>query len=115
MDPFSPVIRIGAVNPARVAPEEETHAVCSAHLDRKSTRLNSSHGYISYAVFCLKKKKIKIKNHELHQYRSHPPSRYPHALTPHDTPLHLLRGPSRALRHPPHHHSDHGKHHRGAS
>src|SRR2546429_6150261 len=26
--------------------------------DRKSTRLNSSHGYISYAVFCLKKKKI---------------------------------------------------------
>src|SRR5687768_10869785 len=27
-------------------------------VDRKSTRLNSSHGYISYAVFCLKKKKI---------------------------------------------------------
>src|SRR2546422_5421944 len=27
--------------------------------DRKSTRLNSSHGYISYAVFCLKKKKKK--------------------------------------------------------
>src|SRR2546429_4955594 len=27
-----------------------------AGLDRKSTRLNSSHGYISYAVFCLKKK-----------------------------------------------------------
>src|SRR2546429_1503313 len=31
--------------------------------DRKSTRLNSSHGYISYAVFCLKKKK---KNHPLY-------------------------------------------------
>src|SRR2546422_1327801 len=30
--------------------------------DRKSTRLNSSHGYISYAVFCLKKKK-KINSH----------------------------------------------------
>src|SRR2546429_1529924 len=30
--------------------------------DRKSTRLNSSHGYISYAVFCLKKKKNKT-NH----------------------------------------------------
>src|SRR2546429_6050246 len=28
--------------------------------DRKSTRLNSSHGYISYAVFCLKKKKSEI-------------------------------------------------------
>src|SRR2546422_4275413 len=27
-------------------------------IDRKSTRLNSSHGYISYAVFCLKKKKL---------------------------------------------------------
>src|SRR2546422_7217568 len=31
-----------------------------AMLDRKSTRLNSSHGYISYAVFCLKKKKKTI-------------------------------------------------------
>src|SRR2546422_6503807 len=30
------------------------------NLDRKSTRLNSSHGYISYAVFCLKKKKQNI-------------------------------------------------------
>src|SRR2546429_1260569 len=28
--------------------------------DRKSTRLNSSHGYISYAVFCLKKKNLHI-------------------------------------------------------
>src|SRR2546422_7881997 len=28
--------------------------------DRKSTRLNSSHGYISYAVFCLKKKKTQL-------------------------------------------------------
>src|SRR5687768_17630300 len=31
-------------------------------LDRKSTRLNSSHGYISYAVFCLKKKNKKKRN-----------------------------------------------------
>src|SRR2546422_6316372 len=30
--------------------------------DRKSTRLNSSHGYISYAVFCLKKKKKQAKH-----------------------------------------------------
>src|SRR2546422_3128024 len=29
--------------------------------DRKSTRLNSSHGYISYAVFCLKKKKTRTR------------------------------------------------------
>src|SRR5687768_17778442 len=31
-------------------------AVAGSGPDRKSTRLNSSHGYISYAVFCLKKK-----------------------------------------------------------
>src|SRR2546422_1184066 len=32
-------------------------------IDRKSTRLNSSHGYISYAVFCLKKKKkVNVNN-----------------------------------------------------
>src|SRR2546430_9780684 len=34
-------------------------AVRRGHLDRKSTRLNSSHSQISYAVFCLKKKKNK--------------------------------------------------------
>src|SRR2546429_6332471 len=35
----------------------EAIATGRAARDRKSTRLNSSHGYISYAVFCLKKKK----------------------------------------------------------
>src|SRR3989449_5343071 len=35
------------------------------HADRKSTRLNSSHGYISYAVFCLKKKKKKNKERQM--------------------------------------------------
>src|SRR2546429_4370748 len=33
--------------------------ICIGSRDRKSTRLNSSHGYISYAVFCLKKKNIR--------------------------------------------------------
>src|SRR2546422_3136706 len=40
--------------------QREAHAVAhhlALRADRKSTRLNSSHGYISYAVFCLKKKK----------------------------------------------------------
>src|SRR5256886_6750751 len=37
----------------------EGFAEKSAQQDRKSTRLNSSHSQISYAVFCLKKKKIK--------------------------------------------------------
>src|SRR2546422_8226097 len=36
-------------------------AYAAAIGDRKSTRLNSSHGYISYAVFCLKKKKRPTK------------------------------------------------------
>src|SRR2546422_3102772 len=35
--------------------------VSGRNLDRKSTRLNSSHGYISYAVFCLKKKRIQMR------------------------------------------------------
>src|SRR2546429_4829521 len=34
-----------------------SHRLRTGGTDRKSTRLNSSHGYISYAVFCLKKKK----------------------------------------------------------
>src|SRR2546422_4818215 len=38
-------------------PRRAHRARAKALLDRKSTRLNSSHGYISYAVFCLKKKK----------------------------------------------------------
>src|SRR2546430_5786366 len=37
---------------------EQEFANIHADLDRKSTRLNSSHSQISYAVFCLKKKKI---------------------------------------------------------
>src|SRR2546422_4372896 len=39
--------------------------------DRKSTRLNSSHGYISYAVFCLKKKKNTISKTNLRTKQSH--------------------------------------------
>src|SRR2546429_6815604 len=44
-------------------------------LDRKSTRLNSSHGYISYAVFCLKKKKT-TRTHLPHAH--HCPLPTPH-------------------------------------
>src|SRR5256884_4857693 len=36
---------------------------CCGDVDRKSTRLNSSHGYISYAVFCLKKKNVTSTMH----------------------------------------------------
>src|SRR2546422_4631207 len=41
--------------PGQCFPKQQL--MTAARKDRKSTRLNSSHGYISYAVFCLKKKK----------------------------------------------------------
>src|SRR2546422_2254580 len=45
--------------PLGLTPAPEAVAASDrVRLDRKSTRLNSSHGYISYAVFCLKKKQI---------------------------------------------------------
>src|SRR5690606_40119969 len=50
----------GAGNPAaqypRVAGQHAAYAAAQLRADRKSTRLNSSHVKISYAVFCLKKK-----------------------------------------------------------
>src|SRR5438270_3751959 len=55
----------------RLSPEMEeaaAHEFQSAlgFLDRKSTRLNSSHSQISYAVFCLKKKKKKARHYRQH-------------------------------------------------
>src|SRR2546426_4668462 len=47
----APRVRLNPVSPPRVLPAKPQPA-----LDRKSTRLNSSHLVISYAVFCLKKK-----------------------------------------------------------
>src|SRR2546429_5298209 len=41
---------------AGAPPDAASHCRHDQGTDRKSTRLNSSHGYISYAVFCLKKK-----------------------------------------------------------
>src|SRR5205809_5734457 len=51
-------------------------AVSPSSRDRKSTRLNSSHGYISYAVFCLKKKKtiLNATTCEL-TYTTYPPAK----------------------------------------
>src|SRR5580658_2351873 len=48
----------------------------SVEQDRKSTRLNSSHLVISYAVFCLKKKKTKQHSHTIDIKKIHRPSRY---------------------------------------
>src|SRR5688500_19869459 len=46
------------LEPTGKTQEYQTHQLTAPHLDRKSTRLNSSHLVISYAVFCLKKKII---------------------------------------------------------
>src|SRR2546430_3912661 len=47
--------------PLRAGPRINTRAPPVPRPDRKSTRLNSSHSQISYAVFCLKKKKNKTQ------------------------------------------------------
>src|SRR2546422_1572834 len=55
---LEPRVRRGRLATVGLEPDQ-THPRVKANggEDRKSTRLNSSHGYISYAVFCLKKKK----------------------------------------------------------
>src|SRR5947209_9572527 len=63
---------------ARIFPRRRAaaHARHRAQRDRKSTRLNSSHANISYAVFCLKKKKTTERDgHPTHNGRAELPSR----------------------------------------
>src|SRR2546429_119492 len=50
-------LRVDRPPPRHRPPHAPAGGPCLRRADRKSTRLNSSHGYISYAVFCLKKKK----------------------------------------------------------
>src|SRR2546429_5000033 len=57
--------------------------------DRKSTRLNSSHGYISYAVFCLKKKtapQVSSTSFKTLPYHPSIPHSHSHNLSPHLLP-----------------------------
>src|SRR2546430_12039148 len=54
--PYTTLFRSNEVNPATYIPGNSTGIAGSCGADRKSTRLNSSHSQISYAVFCLKKK-----------------------------------------------------------
>src|SRR2546422_6490131 len=56
--PYTTLFR-SEIHPSPALAEADGHLRLDelADVDRKSTRLNSSHGYISYAVFCLKKKK----------------------------------------------------------
>src|SRR2546429_5874873 len=66
--------RIGAWTKWAISLSFPRAASTPSSSDRKSTRLNSSHGYISYAVFCLKKKK---------QEPSRDNVTMPRTLTPH--------------------------------
>src|SRR5687768_17904870 len=54
----------GSDGPGRSRHASAAGSYAAACIDRKSTRLNSSHGYISYAVFCLKKKKTKLQQRD---------------------------------------------------
>src|SRR2546428_3010883 len=45
-----------------IVDDDASNQLLEASSDRKSTRLNSSHDQISYAVFCLKKNKLNIRN-----------------------------------------------------
>src|SRR5256885_12668084 len=56
----SPQSRVARTDARTTRPREARARAIIVHQDRKSTRLNSSHLVISYAVFCLKKKKNEI-------------------------------------------------------
>src|SRR5687768_18340012 len=59
--PQPEIRQVATDNLGQCSCDEQQSGLSEVHRDRKSTRLNSSHGYISYAVFCLKKKKKKKK------------------------------------------------------
>src|SRR5688572_31117818 len=59
---------VGSQPNGKVVDQAAPHRSPEAGIDRKSTRLNSSHSQISYAVFCLKKKTRNINYSLLSQY-----------------------------------------------
>src|SRR2546430_11642757 len=71
--PYTTLFRSRGGGDRQIAPESldqlEAPRAAADRIDRKSTRLNSSHSQISYAVFCLKKKNNQVSHnvHVLHQ------------------------------------------------
>src|SRR3989475_9431035 len=76
--PYTTLFRSQLVLPCGGLPPERVHHVAVVQAlaggearDRKSTRLNSSHSQISYAVFCLKKKNHRSGSAEMRRKHSH--------------------------------------------
>src|SRR2546426_8080867 len=65
-EPLVPGELLLSRSPTRGSASRSSEASISRKRDRKSTRLNSSHLVISYAVFCLKKKKKNADQHDTH-------------------------------------------------
>src|SRR2546429_1737758 len=65
--PYTTLFRSLIADPRELEWDGKSLTTQGQKIDRKSTRLNSSHGYISYAVFCLKKKKKKTRHDKYHQ------------------------------------------------
>src|SRR5437867_9933267 len=72
--PYTTLFRSDDQRPSRRGPRGDEPHRGGAEGDRKSTRLNSSHRTISYAVFCLKKKKT------IHSLTPHPLSNQQHKI-----------------------------------
>src|SRR5687768_17803259 len=81
-DSWSDILDDNANSPPAQRPRHQRPGIG----DRKSTRLNSSHGYISYAVFCLKKKTLLIYTYS-HFILNRNHSYWLAEYLPHATPL----------------------------
>src|SRR2546428_8842539 len=66
---------------ASVAAPPSREGGAATEADRKSTRLNSSHDQISYAVFCLKKKKTASQSHKREMHNTNNNAAYEHLQT----------------------------------
>src|SRR5690348_18047743 len=80
--PYTTLFRSAPVDaPDGSGSRVQVQGTWNTDIDRKSTRLNSSHPSISYAVFCLKKKNKHTAVNLLHPIPHHHPPLHPHTLT----------------------------------
>src|SRR5436853_1043702 len=89
--PYTTLFRSRCAFPLAARSSDQTLDRCTQHhhiQDRKSTRLNSSHLGISYAVFCLKKKKNTTATDKITNKRTNPSRTYTHSMRSNSTPRH---------------------------